>query len=101
LKATAIEEGNTVMTQAAKLKSVIRARALKTGESYTAARRHVLASKPRALALVPPPPVRKVSAGKVEAAPPSRDRRVPRGELSDRAARKSTGHGLDYWFEWR
>jgi hypothetical protein len=75
------------------LKAVIRARSTKTGESYTAARRHVLAGKP-AEAPAPPPP-----APTVEVAPKPRDPRVPRGELSDRTAKKSTGHGLDYWFE--
>jgi len=70
------------MTQAAKLKSVIRARAGKTGESYTAARRQVLASR----------------TAPVKEAPAARDPRVPRGELSNRAAIKSTGHDLAYWF---
>ena len=83
MKAKAIEERKTVMTQAAKLKTVIRARAQKTGESYTAARRHVLAAKPRpALALVP-----------------TKDPRVPRGELSNKTTIKSTGHDLEYWFK--
>jgi hypothetical protein len=97
LKAEGIEERTNVMTQAAKLKSVIRARARKTGESYTAARRQVLAGKPRpALALVPPPePPRSPAA----APPVAKDSRVPRGELSNRAAIKSTGHDLEYWFK--
>src|SRR5262245_41411606 len=83
------------MTQAAKLKAVIRARARKTGESYTAARRQVLATKPRpALALVPPP-----EPPKAVAAPAAKDPRVPRGELSNRTAIKSTGHDLEYWFK--
>ena len=70
------------MTQAAKLKRVIRARAAKTGESYTAARRQVLTAAK--------PPV-------VEA--PPKDPRVPRGELSNKTAIKSTGHDLDHWFK--
>jgi len=83
------------MTQGAKLKTVIRARAAKTGESYTAARRHVLAGKPRpAVALVSPAPKPPV----VEATP-ARDPRVPRGELSNKTAIKSTGHDLEYWFK--
>lgn len=84
------------MTQSAKLKTVIRARAAKTGESYTAARRHVLAARPRpALVLVPPPVVKPPV---VEAAP-ARAPRVPRGELSNQTAIKSTGHDLEYWFK--
>jgi hypothetical protein len=78
------------MTQAAKLKTVIRARAAKTGESYTAARRQVLDARPRTLLTPPRPPV-------VEA-PPAKDPRVPRGELSNRTAIKSTGHDLEHWF---
>jgi len=85
------------MTQAAKLKSVIRARAAKTGESYTTARRQVLASKTRpALALVPPPVAPKPLAAK---APAAKDPRVARGELSNKSAIKSTGHDLEYWFK--
>lgn len=85
------------MTQAAKLKTVIRARAAKTGESYTAARRHVLAAKPRALALVPAAPGKKPPV--VVQALPAKDPRVPRGELSNQAAIRSTGHDLEYWFK--
>ena len=84
------------MTQAAKLKSAIRSRAAKTGESYTAARRQVLAARP-AVAPVRPEPVSKPLVEGIAAT--ARDPRVPRGELSDRTARKSTGHGLDHWFE--
>jgi hypothetical protein len=86
LEPKAFEERTTVMTQAAKLKTVIRARARKTGESYTAARRQVLATRPKPQA---PEPV---------SAPP-RDPRVPRGELSNKTAIKSTGHDLEYWFK--
>jgi hypothetical protein len=87
------------MTQASKLKSVIRARAEKTGESYTTARRQILARRPGISAgpkstpepvPAPPPPRSPVAV--------VRDPRVPRGELSDRTARKSTGHGLEHWF---
>lgn len=74
------------MTQAAKLKTVIRARAAKTGESYTAARRQVLAAKPAPKAVVIGPP-------------PAKSPRVPRGELSNQTAIKSTGHDLEYWFK--
>lgn len=85
------------MTQAAKLKAVIRARAIETGESYTIARRHVLARRPPRKSAVEP----KVEAARraVPQAPAPRDPRVPRGELSNRTAIKSTGHDLEYWFK--
>ena len=84
------------MTQAAKLKTVIRARAVKTGESYTAARRQVLAAKPRAVVAPPGPKTQPPKQSEISV--PVRDPRVPRGELSDRTTRKSTGHGLEHWF---
>lgn len=82
------------MTQGSKLKSVVRARAAKTGEGYTTARRQLLAARPRAETKAmepeaPPPP--KV--------PEVRDPRVPRGELSNRTAIKSTGRDLAHWFK--
>lgn len=99
MKAKAIEERKTVMTQAAKLKSVIRARARKTGESYTTARRQVVAARPPRTAAVPTPGLETKATALVQGAPPVRDPRVPRGELSNRTAIKSTGHDLDYWFK--
>ena len=71
------------MTRARALKQVIRARAAKTGERYTTARRHVLRElntpRKRSTAVAPP------------AAP-------TKGGLSDAKAREKTGHGLDHWF---
>jgi hypothetical protein len=91
------------MTQASKLKAVIRTRAAKTGETYTTARRHVLAARPAKPAtrieLVKAPPRVVEATAKPEAAKPARDPRVPRGELSDKTSRKSTGHGLEHWFK--
>lgn len=69
------------MTQTSKLKKAIRARAKKTGESYAAARRQYL--KPAA-----PPAAQSAPAGTPAKA----------GGLSDAAARRATGHGLDHWF---
>ena len=86
------------MAQAGKLKTVIRARAVKTGEKYPAGRQ-VLAARPAKAAA----PRAKLDAVRLvkNGVPLTlvRDPRVPRGELSDRTARKSTGHGLDHWFE--
>lgn len=67
------------MTQARKLKKVIRARARKTGESYAAARRAYL--KPPAPARPSPPPTPRVA-----------------GSVSDAASIKNTGHALEHWF---
>jgi hypothetical protein len=73
------------MTRARALKHVIRERAAKTGERYTAARRHVLAAvAPRAVA--PAPPVRPASPAPTK------------GSVSDAKAIEKTGHGLDHWF---
>ena len=66
------------MTHAKKLKKAIRARAAKTGESYTIARKHVLAAREK------PAP---------KAAAPSK-----RSVLSDASAVKATGRGFDHWF---
>ena len=87
------------MTQAAKLKSVIRARARKTGESYTTARRQVLASRPATPQTVPKAEPETKAPAPAPGAPPVRDPRVPRGELSNKTAIKSTGHDLEYWFK--
>jgi hypothetical protein len=76
------------MTQAKKLKRAVRRRALKTGESYTAARKQVLEARRRGAAApaAPPPPS--------SPAPPARARRT----TSDAPVRKATGHGFDHWF---
>jgi uncharacterized protein YndB with AHSA1/START domain len=82
------------MTRARALKTIIRARAAKTGERYTTARRHVLNE------LVPAPVVRSPSRS---AAAPAQSRTAAapattKGALSDAKAREKTGHGLEHWF---
>ena len=67
------------MTEARKLKKAIRARALKTGESYAAARSAYLKEPP------PPRPAPRAKPG----AP---------GGMSDAISMKSTGHRLEHWF---
>ena len=76
-------EKGSVMTRARALKQVIRARAAKTGERYTTARRHVLRE------LDQPAPVAK--ATKKTAAP-------TKGGLSDAKSIEKTGHELAHWF---
>ncbi len=81
------------MTRARALKEVIRARAARTGERYTAARRHVLNSlqpRPRET----PPPARVPLASASASATSTK----PKGGLSDVKALEKTGHGLEYWF---
>jgi hypothetical protein len=75
------------MTRARALKQVIRARAAKTGERYTTARRHVLRE------LNVPHPVSQ--AVKSEATPPERP---AKRTISESSVLKKTGHDLAYWF---
>lgn len=76
------------MTRARALKAVIRARAARTGERYTTARRHVLKSLP-AVSIAP---------SRTEAAPRAVAKPESKG-MSDAKFRERTGHGLDHWFE--
>jgi len=66
---------------------VIRARARKTGESYSVARRHVLKARAN----------RKAARAPI-AKPPAAARRPSLGAISDRAILEKTGHGLEHWF---
>jgi hypothetical protein len=90
------------MTQQKKLKKTIRARSQKTGESYTAARRHVLRARERAELAQQPTSVEIPAAKEAVPAPTApastRAKSPTRGALTDEAARKKTGYGLDYWF---
>jgi hypothetical protein len=74
------------MTRARALKKVIRARAARTGERYTTARRHVLET------LEPRPANTRVAAPPPAAA-------TTRSGISDAKFAERTGHRLDYWFE--
>ena len=77
------------MTQAKKLKRAIRARARKTGERYTAARRQVLAAREKAGRARPP----SRATPKAAAAKPKR-----RAGVSDASILRATGRGFDHWF---
>jgi hypothetical protein len=72
------------MTEDRNLKHAIRARAAKTGESYTAARIHVLKALQK-----------RAPKARVAPAPPTSPR--PSG-LSDAAVLAKTGRRLDHWF---
>jgi hypothetical protein len=78
------------MTQQKKLKRSIRARARKTGESYAAARRHVVQPGGRPATLAQPSLAASPSRGRGEPRPQAR-----KGEAS---LVKKTGHGYDHWF---
>jgi hypothetical protein len=85
------------MTRARALKEVIRARAAKTGERYTTARRHVLndlRTRPERIVRFPTTPA-PVSTNTKSAAPASSSK----GGVSDAKSREKTGHGLDHWFD--
>jgi hypothetical protein len=73
------------MTQAKKLKKVIRARVAKTGERYTTARRHVLASRERRSTRSKARTARRPSASPVAA-------------VAEARIRERTGHDLDHWY---
>lgn len=73
------------MTKAKKLKKLIRERATKTGERYTAARRQVLLA-------------REKKATPPKTAVPPVGRSAPPSGISDAAVAKKTGHGFDHWF---
>jgi hypothetical protein len=73
------------MTRARALKKLVRARAAKTGERYTTARRHVLQA---------------LQGGRAETGSPRAVAGLSsRGSVSDATSRAKTGHGLDHWFE--
>ncbi len=90
------------MTLQKKLKKAVRARSEKTGESYTAARRHVLLSRAKKAAqpsIAPPSVVAEPVPVVAALAPaPSPASGPTRGAVSDESARQKTGHGLDHWF---
>ena len=76
------------MTRARALKQVIRARAAKTGERYTTARRHVLQELNQP---APKPPTSaKATVGKQAVS--------TKGGMSDATSLKKTGHDLAHWF---
>jgi hypothetical protein len=79
------------MTRARALKQVIRARAAKTGERYTTARRYVLKDLQQRTA--PSAPPRSTTAPRSAAAGSSK------GSVSDAKSLEKTGHGLDHWFD--
>ena len=78
------------MTRARTTKSIIRARMARTGERYTAARRHVLAQSARPAATAAP-------SGPVTPSTTGADN--PRGAVSDARLVERTGHDLAHWFD--
>ena len=78
------------MTRARALKQTIRARAAKTGERYTTARRHILRELNQRSATA------KAVALQTSAAKPSK--KTTKGAISDASVLKKTGHDLAHWF---
>jgi hypothetical protein len=76
------------MTRQKTLKKVVRARAAKTGESYTAARRQVLDARAKSAG---PAPAAATTAPAATKSPTKRT-------LSDAAVLKKTGHDYRHWF---
>ena len=83
------------MTRARALKQVIRARAAKTGERYTTARRHILRelNAPPSPVGGPPAPPRRVDPSRTIA--PAN----PKGALSEAKTLEKTGKTLQHWFD--
>ena len=75
------------MTRERALKQVIRARAAKTGERYTAARRHILRELNE--------PKKKATSPASLASPAS----PAKGGLSEAKSIEKTGYGLAHWFD--
>jgi hypothetical protein len=76
------------MTRAKALKHVIRARAAKTGERYTTARRHVLNDLAKTTPEI-----------KLAAKPVLKPVMSTKGGMSDATSIKKTGHDLAHWFD--
>lgn len=81
------------MTLRKTLKKAVRARASKTGESYTAARRQLLLARERRLATLPTP---AATPAPPAASTPATAR--PKRDLSEAAVLNKTGHGFEHWF---
>jgi len=79
------------MTRARALKQVIRARAAKTGERYTTARRHILRELNQSTSAS--------GASSASGAPGATRAASTKGGLSDAKSIEKTGHDLAYWFD--
>jgi uncharacterized protein YndB with AHSA1/START domain len=87
------------MTRARAFKQSIRARAARTGERYTTARRSLLkiaSSRVAPAALAAPAPAAPVAPAARRAPGPAAT--PAKGAISDARVREKTGHGLDEWF---
>lgn len=88
------------MTLQKKLKKAVRARSRKTGESYTTARRQLLALRQKAAThkRVEPPVAEPAAVVAPPARPLAATPSLTKGAVTDEAARKKTGFGLEHWF---
>lgn len=88
------------MTQQKKLKKAIRARSRKTGESYTAARRHIVGAgrTPAASSARAAGPPLAATASAAAARPSAARGAGSRSRTGEAGLIKKTGHGYDHWF---
>jgi hypothetical protein len=83
------------MTRARALKQTIRARAAKTGERYTTARRHIL----RELNQPQSGTTAAATAAALRTKAALQTKATTKGALSDAKTIEKTGHDLAYWFD--
>lgn len=99
------------MTRARSLKQAVRARAAKTGERYTTARRQILQARARTAPATPPvvdPDPPRVVPSAIEPQPTTTTATTAAsrrgsgasaaGAVSNDRVRERTGHDLDHWF---
>ena len=98
LRARCDTRGRFTMTTGKKLKKAVRARAQKTGESYAAARRHVVLV--RGGARRSPEPA-AASAARVAPVAAVAKAQKSKGSITDASCRAKTGHGFEHWFRVR
>lgn len=99
------------MTRAAALKKIIRARAAKTGERYTTARRHVLnelqqrstaparAASQAASSAIAKGGVSDATSETSKGSVSDATSETSKGSVSDATSLAKTGHGLAHWFD--
>jgi hypothetical protein len=87
------------MTRARALKQTIRARAEKTGERYTTARRHILRElNDKTRLKVDEPKADEPKGSSLQVEGKASTKVATKGGLSDAKSIEKTGHGLEHWF---
>ena len=86
------------MTRARALKQTIRARAAKTGERYTTARRHILRELNQSSATAKAVALQTALETDVPASDKKASKKTTKGAISDASVMKKTGKDLAHWF---